>query len=105
MVAGYSVPAVGFECSAMPDEQQEEPPARWAWGRWIAWVLFLLFIAYPLSVGPVYWLASRLGVLAQWNYSLGIFYYPLWCLADAYEPAGSLFDWYFGLWGFHKTGP
>ena len=69
-------------------------------GTWLASVVALL-LAYPLSVGPVGWLAvhvispgsSRPG----WFYSL---YLPLIWL-DAHSPAfRSFIEWYGKLWNF-----
>jgi hypothetical protein len=80
---------------------------REKWAKRMAVGLVALLVAYPLSIGPVGWINSRL----QWpglNDAYGVIYIPLIIVYfNCPQPLQDSMDWYAGLWGLEnraKTG-
>ncbi len=71
--------------------------APWTWKRrrwWVVGVLVAVFVAYPLSIGPTYWL------MAEGFISLNVFqslYVPILWLGERDQAVVAILDWYIGL--------
>lgn len=68
---------------------------------WLVATLLSWFACYIVSVGPVYCLTDRAGLIQGGPDGaaviLGVVYSPLWILSYV-PPLGSLLHWYWGLW-------
>jgi hypothetical protein len=69
----------------MSDEPQKRSRACWA-------VLVILFLAYLLSIGPVYWLANTTR-----TYGIIRIYAPVLYLTNKSAPATQALRWYVRL--------
>ena len=73
--------------------EEKQKPRRWS--MWLVVGLALL-VAYPLSIGPMYFLANN-GYLPQWVGKLRI-YRPLHFLGEQIQPIAEWTYWYCSLW-------
>lgn len=65
---------------------------------WSTVAAAVLVILYPLSIGPLIWLADR-GMLPEEAAGLiGIIYYPLELAAASSDATIRLYSWYASLW-------
>ncbi|HEV3302717.1 MAG TPA: hypothetical protein VG055_23900 [Planctomycetaceae bacterium] len=78
----------------------DEPKKRSrAWIGGASFALLGLLVLYPLSAGPLVWIANRteeppVGVVK----AIDAFYEPLSWLRSKSETADNALDWYFKLW-------
>jgi hypothetical protein len=70
---------------------------RWPWWVW-ALIVPLLLIAYPLSIGPVYWMLSREGVPPVAWTVIGAVYAPLGFVSEYIPPLKRAIELYLYWW-------
>jgi hypothetical protein len=63
-----------------------------------ATVAVVVALAYPLSIGPVMWLADREMLPDRVAEPLSYFYLPLMCAAGTSDATVAAYAWYCGLW-------
>ncbi len=69
---------------------------RERWAKNLAAITISL--AYPLSIGPAYWLMSRAYLPAWARPIVQVFYGPIMGLGHAIPRLGRLFLWYIDIW-------
>jgi hypothetical protein len=68
---------------------------------WIEWAAVTLVVAYPLSMGPVWWLSDHFHLWTGTGIVSGpqfTFYAPLIWLVEKCPPFGKALLWYVHLW-------
>ena len=65
---------------------------------WANVLVAILTFLYPLSIGPVVWLADREMLPERIAEPLAIVYFPLEYAAGTSNAASSVYAWYVSLW-------
>jgi hypothetical protein len=76
---------------------------RERWAKWTLIALVVLFFAYPLSIGPLFWLADHGFIPDPAKQPLRYVYYPL-MYAILESGRHDVFYWYVTFWG-HEFEP
>lgn len=77
-----------------------DKPTRRRW-PWAEGLLVVVFVLYPLSFGPLVWVAYRYKhdpVVMEWLLPLGYAYAPLDWMRSTSEAFDDLMRWYVLLW-------
>lgn len=76
-------------------QERQKPSVR----LWVAAGMVAALVLYPLSFGPVVWLASR-EMLPNWTVRIIMFfYYPInWVVRILPQPIVDAIDWYLRFW-------
>ena len=79
----------------MGDDRKKSDAAFWTT---VVIITVGLVLAYPLSIGPVVWILSRVNPPEWVLMALQLFYVPLQWACQLFEPAETAVEWYVALW-------